>query len=73
MPEWNHWHHLNPDNFSTRVAVHIADVSYFVKEGTELDRAAGSRTTSTYLVQQVSVCVCNLYECKRQGISQVTM
>ena len=37
-----------------RVAVHIADVSYFVKEGTELDKAAANRTTSTYLVQKVS-------------------
>jgi len=43
--------HMPDGNY--RVAVHIADVSYFVKEGTELDRAAGSRTTSTYLVQQV--------------------
>ena len=37
-----------------RVGVHIADVSYFVKEGTDLDKSAASRTTSTYLVQQVS-------------------
>lgn len=36
-----------------RVGVHIADVSYFVKEGTDLDKSAASRTTSTYLVQQV--------------------
>ena len=37
-----------------RVAVHIADVGYFVREGTELDKAAAARTTSTYLVQKVS-------------------
>jgi len=36
-----------------RVGVHIADVSYFVKEGTSLDKVASERTTSTYLVQKV--------------------
>ena len=36
-----------------RVGVHIADVAYFVREGTDLDGAAASRTTSTYLVQKV--------------------
>ena len=37
-----------------RVGVHIADVSYFVREETALDRVASERTTSTYLVDQVS-------------------
>ena len=33
--------------------MHIADVSYFVKEDTALDRVAGQRATSVYLVQRV--------------------
>jgi exoribonuclease R len=36
------------------VGVHIADVSYFLKEGTVLDKIAGQRATSVYLVQKVS-------------------
>jgi len=36
-----------------RVGVHIADVSYFVRDGTALDRVAGDRSTSTYLVERV--------------------
>lgn len=36
------------------VGVHIADVSYFVKEGTALDQVASERATSVYLVQRVS-------------------
>eukprot|EP00092_Neocalanus_flemingeri_P038908 GFUD01042357.1.p1 GENE.GFUD01042357.1~~GFUD01042357.1.p1 ORF type:complete len:1022 (-),score=322.61 GFUD01042357.1:47-3049(-) len=36
-----------------RVGVHIADVSYFVRDGTALDRVAGERATSTYLVERV--------------------
>ncbi|XP_078063832.1 DIS3-like exonuclease 2 isoform X2 [Mustelus asterias] len=35
------------------VGVHIADVSYFVHEGTVLDITAGKRATSVYLVQKV--------------------
>ncbi|KAM7532496.1 hypothetical protein Aperf_G00000132509 [Anoplocephala perfoliata] len=35
------------------VAVHIADVSFFVRPMTALDREAANRTTSTYLVQRV--------------------
>ena len=34
--------------------MHIADVSYFVKAGSDLDEAAGRRATSVYLVQRVS-------------------
>lgn len=36
-----------------RVGVHIADVSYFVREGMPLDEVARKRSTSTYLVQRV--------------------
>ena len=36
------------------MGVHIADVSYFVKEKTKLDEVANSRATSVYLVQKVS-------------------
>ncbi|KAM9248483.1 DIS3-like exonuclease 2 isoform 1-T1 [Dugong dugon] len=35
------------------VGVHIADVSYFVPEGSDLDRVAAQRATSVYLVQKV--------------------
>ncbi|XP_067851360.1 DIS3-like exonuclease 2 isoform X2 [Heptranchias perlo] len=35
------------------VGVHIADVSYFVHEGTALDVIASKRATSVYLVQKV--------------------
>ncbi|KAM9789245.1 DIS3-like exonuclease 2 [Neosynchiropus ocellatus] len=43
---------LLPDgNFE--VGVHIADVTYFVKEGSALDTAASQRATSVYLVQKV--------------------
>ena len=38
------------------VGVHIADVSYFVKEDTELDVIASKRATSVYLVQKVCPC-----------------
>ncbi|KAM9316575.1 DIS3-like exonuclease 2 [Gastrophryne carolinensis] len=43
---------LLPDgNFE--VGVHIADVSYFVQEGSSLDFVASERATSVYLVQKV--------------------
>ncbi|XP_024129553.1 DIS3-like exonuclease 2 isoform X1 [Oryzias melastigma] len=35
------------------VGVHIADVSYFVKENTALDETASQRATSVYMVQRV--------------------
>lgn len=35
------------------VGVHIADVSYFVEEGSVLDATASQRATSVYLVQKV--------------------
>ena len=37
-----------------RVGVHIADVSHFVKEGSNLDKEALHRATSVYLVQKVT-------------------
>ncbi|XP_032080819.1 DIS3-like exonuclease 2 [Thamnophis elegans] len=42
---------LSDGNFE--VGVHIADVSYFVPEGTSLDEVASQRATSVYLVQKV--------------------
>lgn len=42
---------LSDDRF--QVGVHIADVSYFVREDTLVDRCASERTTSVYLVQKV--------------------
>jgi len=35
------------------VGIHVADVSYFVKPNTALDRDARKRATSVYLVQRV--------------------
>ena len=42
---------LNDDG-TYDVGVHIADVSYFVKPNTALDRDARKRATSVYLVQR---------------------
>lgn len=41
------------ENGLYEVGVHIADVSFFVKEDTELDAVAAKRATSVYLVQKV--------------------
>ena len=40
------------DNGTYDVGVHIADVSYFVKTNTALDRDARKKATSVYLVQR---------------------
>lgn len=42
------------DNGNFKVGVHISDVSYFLKEGTCLDKEVAKRATTTYLVQRVS-------------------
>ncbi len=42
----------NIDEQTARVGVHIADVSYFVRPGGELDREAREREFSTYLVDR---------------------
>jgi ribonuclease R len=41
------------ENGNYLLGVHIADVSYYVKEGTALDREAFNRGTSVYLVDRV--------------------
>lgn len=41
------------ENGNQLLGVHIADVSYYVKEGTELDKEALKRGNSTYLVDRV--------------------
>ncbi|OCF35764.1 hypothetical protein I316_02256 [Kwoniella heveanensis BCC8398] len=40
------------EDSTTSVGVHIADVSYFVKANTAMDREARKRATSVYLVQR---------------------
>lgn len=40
------------ENGNFEVAVHIADVSHFLKSDTELDHVAQKRATTTYLVQR---------------------
>ena len=42
------------DNGNIEIGVHIADVTHFVKPGTELDKEAYDRSTSVYLVDRVA-------------------
>ena len=44
---------VHPQCCSFEVGVHIADVSYFVREDTSIDEEALHRATSVYLVQKV--------------------
>lgn len=41
------------ENGNYEIGIHIADVSHYVRPGTELDKEAASRTTSVYLVDRV--------------------
>lgn len=45
-------HCIELKNGNYQIGVHIADVSYFVKEGTALDQEAIKRATTTYLVDR---------------------
>lgn len=48
------------DNGNLMIGVHISDVSYFLKEGTPLDKEVAKKGTSTYLVESVSFGTCKL-------------
>ena len=45
-------HVTDVGNGMYEIGVHIADVSYFVKPGNELDKEASIRATTVYLVQK---------------------
>ena len=44
---------LRNENGTLRIGVHVADVSYFVRSGSSVDRAAKERSTSVYLPRKV--------------------
>jgi ribonuclease R len=41
------------ENGNYEIGIHIADVTHYVEEGSELDKEAAKRTTSVYLVDRV--------------------
>ena len=41
------------DDGTYKIGVHISDVAYYLKEGTEIDKNVAKRATSTYLVDKV--------------------
>jgi exosome complex exonuclease DIS3/RRP44 len=45
-------HCINLPNGNYQVGVHIADVSHFVKAGTEIDKEAARRCTTVYMVDR---------------------
>lgn len=51
------------ENGNFKVGVHISDVSFFLKEGTPLDKEVARRATTTYLIQRASnkSCVLSYY------------
>ena len=68
-------HYIDLPDGGCEVGVHIADVSYFMKAGTELDKIASRRATSTYLVDRCypmlprllceNLCRCKTCTCMR--------
>jgi ribonuclease R len=47
------YHLKKLDNGNYEIGIHIADVSYYLEEGTILDDEAYQRATSVYLVDRV--------------------
>ena len=43
---------LSPLNVDSQVGVHIADVSYYVKTDTDIDREASQRGVTVYLTDR---------------------
>jgi ribonuclease R len=68
-----------PGNGELEIGVHIADVSHYVRSGTQLDREAKKRGNSTYLVGEVvpmlphrlSSGICSLVEAEERLVKSV--